>query len=128
LSLDTVSVSVITLNWFVSVASAGRFLKQGLTVNRKIEKTRLTFEDTADTAHPLPIIPHCHRSSISKSLSPPLTTIMPPKKADKPAVPRFGRPGNNLKMGIVGLPNVGKSSLFNLLGESAEAAAGTCYY
>jgi len=30
---------------------------------------------------------------------------------------------NNLKMGIVGLPNVGKSSLFNLLGESADAAA-----
>jgi ribosome-binding ATPase YchF (GTP1/OBG family) len=26
-------------------------------------------------------------------------------------------------MGIVGLPNVGKSSLFNLLGESADAAA-----
>jgi GTP-binding protein EngB required for normal cell division len=28
---------------------------------------------------------------------------------------RFGRVRNNLKMGIVGLPNVGKSSLFNLL-------------
>jgi len=27
----------------------------------------------------------------------------------------LGRPGNNLKMGIVGLPNVGKSSLFNIL-------------
>lgn len=38
-------------------------------------------------------------------------------------LPRFGRVKNNLKMGIVGLPNVGKSSLFNLLGESAEAAA-----
>jgi len=49
---------------------------------------------------------------------------MPPKKAAKDeALPRFGRVKNNLKMGIVGLPNVGKSSLFNLLGESASAAA-----
>jgi obg-like ATPase 1 len=49
---------------------------------------------------------------------------MPPKKAtDKPAVPRFGRVGSNLKMGIVGLPNVGKSSLFNLLSETAQADA-----
>jgi obg-like ATPase 1 len=41
---------------------------------------------------------------------------MPPKK--KQAVQKklkFGRPGNTLKMGIVGLPNVGKSSIFNLL-------------
>ena len=29
---------------------------------------------------------------------------------------------NNLKMGVVGLPNVGKSSLFNLLCEQACAA------
>lgn len=49
---------------------------------------------------------------------------MPPKKAaEKAEVPRFGRVGNNLKMGIVGLPNVGKSSMFNLLSESAEAEA-----
>jgi len=49
---------------------------------------------------------------------------MPPKKAAEAEVlPRFGRVRNNLKMGIVGLPNVGKSSLFNLLGESASAAA-----
>lgn len=27
----------------------------------------------------------------------------------------LGRPGNNLKIGIVGLPNVGKSSFFNVL-------------
>jgi obg-like ATPase 1 len=38
---------------------------------------------------------------------------MPPKKAaEKAALPRFGKIGNNLKMGIVGLPNVGKSVSF----------------
>jgi len=49
---------------------------------------------------------------------------MPPKKKlDGSEVPRFGRVGKNLKMGIVGLPNIGKSSLFNLLSESAQADA-----
>ena len=51
---------------------------------------------------------------------------MPPKAKAKDggeAIPRFGRVGNNLKMGIVGLPNIGKSSLFNLLSESAQADA-----
>ncbi|OEU15017.1 hypothetical protein FRACYDRAFT_208615 [Fragilariopsis cylindrus CCMP1102] len=48
---------------------------------------------------------------------------MPPKKSSEAEVPRFGRVGNNLKMGIVGLPNIGKSSLFNLLSESAQADA-----
>jgi predicted GTPase len=37
--------------------------------------------------------------------------IMPPKNKDEgPPLPRFGRVGNDLKMGIVGLPNVGKVS------------------
>jgi obg-like ATPase 1 len=36
--------------------------------------------------------------------------------------PRFGRVKANLKMGVLGLPNVGKSSLFNLLTEQAVAA------
>ena len=36
--------------------------------------------------------------------------------------PRFGRVKSNLKMGILGLPNVGKSSLFNLLTKQAAAA------
>ncbi|KAJ3416045.1 hypothetical protein HDV05_003404 [Chytridiales sp. JEL 0842] len=35
---------------------------------------------------------------------------------------RFGRVKNNLRMGIVGLPNVGKSSLFNLLTSQSAAA------
>jgi len=36
--------------------------------------------------------------------------------------PRFGRVRSNLKMGVLGLPNVGKSSLFNLLTEQSAAA------
>lgn len=37
--------------------------------------------------------------------------------------PSFGRVKANLKMGVVGLPNVGKSSLFNLLTEQSVSAA-----
>jgi obg-like ATPase 1 len=38
------------------------------------------------------------------------------KKTDvKPPKPLLGRVGNSLKMGIVGFPNVGKSSTFNIL-------------
>ncbi len=37
------------------------------------------------------------------------------KKEEQPKKVLLGRPGNTLKMGIVGLPNVGKSSTFNLL-------------
>ncbi|EPS36734.1 hypothetical protein H072_9716 [Dactylellina haptotyla CBS 200.50] len=37
---------------------------------------------------------------------------MPPKKAAKEEKIPLGRPGNNLKSGIVGLANVGKSTLF----------------
>ncbi|KAI9104467.1 P-loop containing nucleoside triphosphate hydrolase protein [Phlyctochytrium arcticum] len=48
---------------------------------------------------------------------------MPPKKkVDATEKPLLGRPGNNLKMGIVGLPNVGKSSFFNALTNSAVSA------
>jgi len=51
---------------------------------------------------------------------------MPPKKGFKTdelkGAARFGRVKNNLKMGIVGLPNVGKSSLFNILTEQQVAA------
>ena len=51
---------------------------------------------------------------------------MPPKKKDEPeeavGAARFGRVRNNLKMGVVGLPNVGKSSMFNLLTDQSIAA------
>merc|ERR1711871_950435 len=45
------------------------------------------------------------------------TNNMPPKKKKGAAddKPWLGRPGNHVKMGIVGLPNVGKSSTFNLM-------------
>lgn len=56
-----------------------------------------------------------------------LVTAAAPKGGKKSAVevsapPRFGRVRSNLKMGILGLPNVGKSSFFNLLTDQAVAA------
>merc|ERR1712055_638604 len=52
--------------------------------------------------------------------------VMPPKKKDakeeeRPAI--IGRLSTNLKCGIVGLPNVGKSTFFNVLTKSSQAAA-----
>ena len=49
---------------------------------------------------------------------------MPPKKKEveeKPII--IGRLGTNLKCGIVGLPNVGKSTFFNVLTKTTIAAA-----
>ncbi|KAK7204739.1 P-loop containing nucleoside triphosphate hydrolase protein [Myxozyma melibiosi] len=43
---------------------------------------------------------------------------MPPKKAVKEEKILLGRPGNNLKSGIVGLANVGKSTFFQALTKS----------
>lgn len=40
----------------------------------------------------------------------------------------LGRPGNNLKIGIVGVPNVGKSSFFNLLSKTSLSNAANFPY
>ena len=50
---------------------------------------------------------------------------MPPKKKGEgeEKMVLIGRMGTNLKCGIVGLPNVGKSTFFNVLTKSSMAAA-----
>ncbi len=52
---------------------------------------------------------------------------MPPKKkggdAEAKQPPLIGRVGTSLKMGIVGLPNVGKSTFFNVLTKSEAEAS-----
>ncbi|KAJ7510313.1 P-loop containing nucleoside triphosphate hydrolase protein [Mycena galericulata] len=54
---------------------------------------------------------------------------MPPKKATGPEKKTLlGRPGNNLKIGIVGVPNVGKSSFFNALSETDLGKAANFPY
>lgn len=48
---------------------------------------------------------------------------MPPKKVDIPEIkPLIGRLGTNLQIGIVGVPNVGKSTFFNVLTKSSAPA------
>lgn len=48
---------------------------------------------------------------------------MPPKKHEEPErKPLIGRIGTNLRIGIVGVPNVGKSTFFNVLTQSAAPA------
>ncbi|KAJ9113490.1 hypothetical protein QFC20_001841 [Naganishia adeliensis] len=55
---------------------------------------------------------------------------MPPKakKGEPEKKILLGRPGNNLKIGIVGVPNVGKSSFFNLLSKTQLSNAANFPY
>merc|ERR1711977_182961 len=74
-------------------------------------KRLLITSNTTTTCAHLPHLSTSHSTLAKKSK-------MPPKKAavvEKPS--RLGRPSNNLQMGIVGMPNVGKSSLFNTIAQ-----------
>ncbi|KAK0195882.1 P-loop containing nucleoside triphosphate hydrolase protein [Armillaria mellea] len=53
---------------------------------------------------------------------------MAPKKAVAEKKTLLGRPGNNLKIGIVGVPNVGKSTFFNALSNTSLAIAANYPY
>ena len=48
--------------------------------------------------------------------------MAPKKEAPPEPKPLIGRMGTNLKVGIVGLPNVGKSTFFNVLTKSQAQA------
>ncbi|RLU17882.1 hypothetical protein DMN91_010121 [Ooceraea biroi] len=65
-----------------------------------------------------------HRNLKLRTLVMAMTRLcMAPKKVEEPErKPLIGRVGTNLKMGIVGIPNVGKSTFFNVLTKSQAAA------
>ncbi|KAH9068258.1 P-loop containing nucleoside triphosphate hydrolase protein [Lactarius deliciosus] len=71
----------------------------------------------------------CRYFSVSSSVLGSVKKRMPPKKApvqEKKVL--LGRPSNNLKIGIVGLPNVGKSSFFNVLSQTDLGKAANFPY
>lgn len=92
----------------------------GMTSGSSSKTTPLSCTNFADAFRTLIFSFHTYTSSLT----------MPPKKAVeevKSNVVAFGRVRKNLKMGCVGLPNVGKSSLFNLLTEQSAAAESECF-
>ncbi|THH08915.1 hypothetical protein EW145_g2381 [Phellinidium pouzarii] len=54
--------------------------------------------------------------------------MAPKKTSEKEKKTLLGRPSNNLRIGIVGLPNVGKSSFFNALSDTDLAKAANFPY
>ncbi|KDQ14390.1 hypothetical protein BOTBODRAFT_32848, partial [Botryobasidium botryosum FD-172 SS1] len=77
---------------------------------------------------PVSCLPPCSRSLFATPTAL-VKKRMPPKKApvaEKKTL--LGRPGNNLKIGIVGVPNVGKSSFFNLLTKAQLSLAANYPY
>lgn len=103
-------------------------------LRRPTKKRKRTTSISYEYFLPLRTPPKSHPLSLPHSPSSYLTLLfsqnrsfatMPPKKATeevKNNVVAFGRVRKNLKMGCVGLPNVGKSSLFNLLTEKSNPA------
>ncbi|KAI7856314.1 GTP-binding protein YchF [Circinella umbellata] len=72
----------------------------------------------------LAILRLCSTRSISTSTA--VCAKKSKRKSDSTALSTekviLGRPSNNLKMGVVGMPNIGKSSLFNALTSSSVPA------
>ncbi|RDW89061.1 putative GTP-binding protein-1 [Coleophoma cylindrospora] len=58
---------------------------------------------------------HCRAFTTTQVLAKSKSKRMPPKKAVEEKKVLLGRPGNSLKSGIVGLANVGKSTLFQAI-------------
>jgi ribosome biogenesis GTPase A len=79
------------------------------TFKRSIARTLIAHSSLLDcTATHSPFLSTTFIRTYAKSRK------MPPKKAVKEEKILLGRPGNSLKSGIVGLANVGKSTLFQV--------------
>jgi hypothetical protein len=59
---------------------------------------------------------------LAQAISATTPAAMPPKKGPVELPPMLGRPGNSVSAGLVGLPNVGKSTTFNVLCSQNVAA------
>lgn len=109
------------------VLVAGFFLTTGLRSSPTCTLAANTALTTlrANTAPAIPTASFFCSSATTRKKS----ARMPPKKAAAPAEKaRLGKVSNNLKMGIVGMPNVGKSSLFNVLAKADLGKAANFPY